>query len=297
MTNSLKQQATSSVLWSAIERFSVQGAQYIISIIIARLLIPSDYGLIAMLSIFIAISQTFIDGGFANALIQKKERTEVDYSTVFYFNIAIAVVLYIILYLSSPYIAAFYNEQKLDLITKIVGVTLIINSFGIVQQTKLTIALDFKRQAIASLIAVIISGAVGIFMAYEGYGVWALVWHTLLNNLLRVILMWFFAHWHPILSFSINSFKEMFSFGSKILLSSLLHTIYTNLYTLVIGKKFAASELGFYNRASTLAQFPSTNFTNVIAKAVYPIQCRMQDDATELNRLFINNTHLFHKST
>ncbi|MEG2120817.1 MAG: lipopolysaccharide biosynthesis protein [Rikenellaceae bacterium] len=287
MTNSLKQQATSSVLWSAIERFSVQGAQYIISIIIARLLIPSDYGLIAMLSIFIAISQTFIDGGFANALIQKKERTEVDYSTVFYFNIAIAVVLYIILYLSSPYIAAFYNEQKLDLITKIVGVTLIINSFGIVQQTKLTIALDFKRQAIASLIAVIISGAVGIFMAYEGYGVWALVWHTLLNNLLRVILMWFFAHWHPILSFSINSFKEMFSFGSKILLSSLLHTIYTNLYTLVIGKKFAASELGFYNRASTLAQFPSTNFTNVIAKAVYPIQCRMQDDATELNRLFI----------
>lgn len=285
---SIKQQATQSVLWSAIERFSVQGAQYIIGIIIARLLAPEAYGLIAMLSVFIAISQTFIDGGFANALIQKKDRTDVDYSTVFYFNIALAVILYLILFASAPYIADFYNESALDLITKVVGLTLIINSFGIVQQAKLTVALDFKRQAFASLTAVVISGCVGVWMAYNEYGVWTLVWHSLLNNLLRVILLWVFARWSPMLNFSVESFKTLFSFGSKLLLSSLLHTIYANIYTLIIGKKFASVELGYYNRAVTLSQFPSTNLTNVIVRAVYPIQCRMQDDHEGLNKLFVN---------
>lgn len=285
--SSLKQQAANSVVWSAVERFSVQGVQYIISIVLARLLLPSDYGLIAMLSIFIAVSQSFIDGGFGNALIQKSGRTETDYSTVFFFNIVVSVVLYLLLYLCSPYIAGFYDEPKLDLITKVVGMTLIINSLGIVQQTKLTIALDFKRQAIAALIAVAASGAVGIWLANNGFGVWALVWHTLLNNFLRVALLWLFARWRPLALFSVESFRTLFAFGSKLLLSSLLHTIYTNLYTLVIGKKFAAAELGLFNRASTLAQFPSSNLTNVIVRAVYPIQCRMQDDASELNRMFI----------
>lgn len=284
---SIKTQATSSVFWSAVERFSVQGMQYLLSIIIARLLLPSDYGLIAMLSIFLAIAQTFVDSGFGNALIQKNNRTAVDYSTVFYFNIVVSVVLYGMLYLASPHIASFYNEPKLDAITKVIGLVLIINSFGIIQQTQLTISLDFKRQAVASLIAVTASGAIGILMAYHGYGVWALVWPTLLNNLLRVILLWIFARWRPLLAFSVDSFKTLFSFGSKLLASQLLHTIYTNLYTLIIGKKFAATDLGFFNRASTLAQFPSTNFTNVIVRAVYPIQCKMQDDTEQLNRLFL----------
>lgn len=284
----IRQQATQSVFWSAVERFSVQGVQYLLSIIIARLLLPSDYGLVAMLSIFIAISQAFIDGGFANALIQKNDRTERDYSTVFYFNIAVSTLFYLLLYLSAPLIASFYDEPQLELITKVVGVTLIINSLGIVQQTKLTITLDFKRQAVASLTAVIISGTVGVVMAYKGYGVWAIVWQSILNNLLRVALLWLFSRWKPLFVFSAESFRGLFGFGSKILASSLLHTIYTNLYTLVIGKKFAAAELGFFNRASTLAQFPSTNFTNVIVRAIYPIQCRMQDDEEQLNRLFIN---------
>lgn len=282
-----QRQAAGSVLWSAIERFSVQGVQYLLSIIIARLLLPSDFGLIAMLGIFIAVAQTFIDGGFANALIQKKNRTEEDYSTVFYFNIVLSVVLYLLLYASAPWIASFYNEPQLEVITKVIGLTLIINSLGIVQQTRLTVALDFKRQALASLMAVILSGSIGVAMAYGGYGVWTLVWFTLLNYLLRVLLLWAFSRWMPLARFSMASFRELFSFGSKILLSSLLHTIYVNLYTLVIGKKFAAAELGYFNRASTLAQFPSTNLTNVIVRAVYPIQCRMQDDTEQLNRYFI----------
>lgn len=284
---SVKQQATKSVLWSAIERFSVQGIQFLLSIIIARLLLPTDYGLIAMLSIFMAIAQTFIDSGFANALIQKKNRTETDYSTAFFFNIAISVVLYLLLYLSSPAIADFYHQEELNAITRIVGISLIINSFGIVQQAKLTIALNFKRQAIASLTAVIISGIVGVVMAYRGYGAWALVWQSLLNNFLRVALLWFFSKWVPLFCFSRESFCTLFSFGSKILLSSLLHTIYTNLYTLIIGKKFSAGELGYYNRAFTLAQFPSTNLTNVIVRAVYPIQCRLQDDDEQLRSMFL----------
>lgn len=284
---SIKQQAASSVFWSAVERFSVQGIQFVLSIIIARLLLPTDYGLIAMLSIFMAIAQTFIDSGFANALIQKKDRTEVDYSTVFYFNILVSVIIYLLLYISAPYIAGFYNEDSLSAITRVVGLTLIINSFGIVQQAKMTIALDFKCLAIASLLSVIISGIVGIVLAYSGFGAWTLVYQSLLNNLLRVIFTWIFSGWKPMLCFSKESFWGLFSFGSKLLLSSLLHTIYTNLYTLVIGKKFSSGELGFYNRAFTLAQFPSANLTNVIVRAVYPIQCRLQDDTEQLNLMFL----------
>lgn len=284
---SIKQQATTSVFWSAVERFSVQGIQFVLSIIIARLLLPTDYGLIAMLSIFMAIAQTFIDSGFGNALIQKKDRTDVDYSTVFYFNIVISIIVYLLLYASAPYIANFYDEENLISITRVVGITLIINSFGIVQQAKMTVMLDFKRLAIASLLSVIISGVVGVVLAYKNFGAWALVYQSVLNNLLRVIFVWIFSGWKPLLCFSKTSFQILFSFGSKLLLSSLLHTIYTNLYTLVIGKKFSAGELGFYNRAFTLAQFPSTNLTNVIVRAVYPIQCRLQDDEEQLNSIFL----------
>ena len=240
---SIQQQATKSVFWSAVERFSVQGVQFLLSLVIARLLLPTDYGLIAMLGIFMAIAQTFIDSGFANALIQKKDRSDVDYSTVFYFNIAVSAILYLLLYFSAPFISAFYVESALTSITRIVGLTLIINSFGIVQQAKMTVELDFKRQAYAALIAVVCSGCIGVWMAYAGYGVWALVFQALLNNLLRVCLIWYFSGWLPEICFSVDSFRKLFSFGSKLLASSLLHTIYTNLYTLVIGKKFSAGEL------------------------------------------------------
>ncbi len=284
---SVKEQATNSVIWSAIERFSVQGIQFLLSIIVTRLLVPEDYDVIAMLSIFMAVAQTFIDGGFANALIQKKEKREEDFSTVFYFNIAVSAVLYLALFAGSPYIAAFFKMPLLMDVTKVFGLTLIINSFGIVQQARMTIALDFKRQAYASLIAVVVSGLVGIWMAYSGYGVWALVYQALLSNLLRVLCVWIFSRWMPRLEFSLQSFRELFGFGSKLLLSTLLHTIYTNLYTLIIGKFFARGELGYYNRAFTIAQFPSINITNVIVRAVYPIQCRLQDDMEQLRDLFL----------
>jgi O-antigen/teichoic acid export membrane protein len=283
---SLKQQASESVFWSAVERLSAQGIQFLLSLVIARILLPSDYGLIAMLSIFLAVSQIFVDSGFANALIQRRDRTETDYATVFYFNIALSAVVYLLLYLFAPAIADFYEQPQLAGITRIAGLVLIVNAFGIVQQAKLTIALDFKRQAQATLAAVTLSGALGVAMACAGCGVWALVFQNLLNNLVRVVLLNVCSRWKPRGRFSMESFRVLFSFGSKLLLSSLLHTLYTNLYTLIIGKRFAETELGFFNRSYTLAQFPSTNFTNIIVRAVYPIQSRLQDDDEKLNDVF-----------
>lgn len=287
MTDSLKSQAVQGVVWSAIERFSVQGVQFVLSIIIARLVIPSEYGLIAMLGFFLAISQTFVDSGFSSALIQKKDRTEVDFSTVFYFNIVISLVIYLILFLSARYIALFYKEPLLDIIAKWVGLNIILSALSMVQRTKLMIQLNFRTQAKASLIAVITSGFLGILLAYYGYGVWALVCQSLLNNLLNTLLLWSFASWVPTWTFSYSSFKQLFFFGSKLLLSGLLHTVYLNLYTLVIGHKYSAMDVGYYNRSYSLAQYPSVNIVSVITRAIYPIQCEMQNDEERLKRSFI----------
>ena len=287
MTSLIKKQAVRGVIWSAIERFSVQGIQFILSILIARFVLPSEYGLIAMLSIFLAIAQTFVDSGFSNALIQKKDRTEEDFSTVFYFNIVIALVIYGLFYVFAPSIASFYEEPKLTSVSRWIGLSLIINGLSIVQRSKLTIALNFKIQAKASLIAVFLSGIVGVYLAYMGYGVWALVFQSLINSFINAILLWLFANWIPGWCFSWNSFRSLFSFGSKLLLSGLMHTVYTNLYSLVIGKKYSAMDVGLYNRANHFALFPSSNIVSVITRAIYPVQCQIQDDDEKLNASFI----------
>ena len=282
MMDSTTKKTVKGMVWSVIDRFAGQGVQFLMSIIIARLVMPTDYGLIAMLTIFLAIAQTFVDSGFGSALVQKKDRTETDFSTAFYFNIAVSTFAYIILFFSAPFIADFYNQDKLVAVTRIAGLSLIINSFGVVQLARLTITLDFKKTAVATLTAVSISGILGIIMAYYGYGVWSLVAQTLSNNIINVIMLWVIAKWHPKLVFSTKSFKSLFGFGSKLLLSSLLHTLYVNLYSLIIGKFFSAKDLGYYNRANALAMFPSTNLSNVIMRVIYPVQCRIQDDDTQL---------------
>lgn len=287
MSDSLKHQALKGVMWSAVERFSVQGIQFILTIVIARLVLPSDYGLIAMLSIFLAIAQVFVDSGFSNALIQKKDRTETDFSTVFYFNILISIIIYILLYISAPYIATFYREPELSPVTRWMGLNIIISGFSIVQRAKLTINVDFKRQAKASLTAVLFSGIIGILLAYRGWGVWALVVQTLSNSLLNTLLLWIFAKWVPRWTFSIKSFSILFSFGSKLLLSGLLHTIYINLYSLVIGRRYSSMDVGFYNRAYQFASFPSINIVAIINRVIFPMQCEMQDDDERLKTSFI----------
>lgn len=282
MSETIKSKAAKSVLWSAVERFSVQGVQFVLTIVIARLVSPSDYGLIAMLGIFIAIAQTFIDSGFSNALIQKQQRTETDFSTVFYFNIVVGITVYLLFYLCSPYIASFYNEPELDIIAKVVGLNLIISAFSVVQRAKLTIALNFKLQALISLSSVLISGITGISLAYLGYGVWAIVFQSLINNFLNSVLLWSLAKWIPRICFSWKSFNQLFKYGSKLLMAGVLDTIYLNLYSLVIGKRFSATSLGYYNRTSTIAQFPSINISGIINRALFPILCEVQNHKEEL---------------
>ena len=252
--SSLKQKTISGVLWSCVERFSVQGIQFVIMVII---LLPSDYGMIGMLAIFIAIAQTLIDSGFSNALIQKKDRSEIDYSTVFYFNIVVGIILYFILFFSSPLIARFYNTPELTGLTRVLALNLFINSLAVVQRAILSIKRDFKTQAKASFSAAIISGIVGIVMAYTGFGVWSLAVQTVLNAFVNTVLLWIFSKWIPLKVFSFESFKKLFAFGSKLLASGLLDTIYRNIYTIVIGKKFASTDLGYFTRADQFAQFPS----------------------------------------
>lgn len=276
--NSLINNSIKTVKWSAIERFSVQMIQFVLTIILARLVAPSEFGLIAMLTIFIAVAQSFVDSGFSSALVQKKSRTEKDFTTVFYFNIAISIFFYVILYFSAKHIALFYKEPFLELLCKWLGLSLIIQGFSVVPIAKLTILLDFKTQARASLTAVIISGFVGVYLAYNGFGVWALVTQSLLNNILNTLILFILTKWIPKFVFSINSLKTLFSFGSKLLLSGLLHTVYVNLYSLVIGGKYSSADVGYFNQANLTARFPSVSLMAIISRAIYPIQCEIQND-------------------
>lgn len=283
----LQDKAFTSVFWSAIERFSVQGGQIIVELVLARLLFPSDYGIIAMISVFIAIAQAFVDGGFSNALIQKKQCTNIDFSTAFYFNILVGLVLYIVVYVLAPFFAAFYDEPLLKQVTRVVGLNLIVSSLSIVQRSKLIIELNFKRQAFISFASILVSGCLSIFCASIGWGVWALVLQVFVYNTLTTILLWYYGKWKPLFLFSKESFNMMFGYGSKLLISNLLQTIYVNLYTLVIGKRFSSTELGYYNRSSVIAQVPSYKLTEIMTNAMFPIQCQLQENVEQLRRSFI----------
>ena len=203
MEQNLKSKTLTGIVWSSIERFSLGTAQFVINIIMARLLVPSDYGMIGMLAIFLQISQAFVDSGFTNALIQRKDRTETDFSTAFYFNVVIAFIFYIMLFISAPWIAHFYNMPELVSVTRIIALGLILNSLSAIHKVKLTIKVDFKTQSKASLSAMILSGSIGVWMAYTGWGVWALVFQSLLNSLLLTVSFFYLVHWRPLLIFSI----------------------------------------------------------------------------------------------
>lgn len=280
--SSLKDKTVKGVIWSAVDRFSAQGIQFVFSILIARLLVPEDYGVVAMLGIFMAVSQTFIDSGFGTALIRKIDRTEEDFSTVFYFNIVVATLFYFALFFAAPAIANFYNTPLLESITKVVALNLIIGSLSGIHNAKLSIAIDFKSRAKISIASTLLTGAVGLWMAYAGYGVWALVVQNLFSSAIRTVLLWVIVKWYPKLVFSWKSFKELFSFGSKLLASALLDTLYNNIYTLVIGKVFSSSTLGVYSKANALAQFPSSNITSVLQGVTFPVLSTIQNEDDRL---------------
>lgn len=286
MSDSLKSKTVKGVVWSSIERFSTQGVQFLIMIIMARLLTPKDYGLIGMLAIFLAVAQSLIDSGFSQALIRKQNRTDVDNSTVFYFNIIVSCSLYLILFITAPFVADFYNQPELTSVMRVVCLGVILNSLAVVQRALLTVRIDFKTQAKASLSAAVISGCIGIVLAYSGFGVWALVVQQLLNLSVNTLLLWIFSKWRPIAVFSWDSFHELFAFGSKMLASGLLDTLYRNIYPIVIGKLFSASSLGHYTRAQQFSEFPSSNITGIIQRVTYPVLCGIQDDMERLTNVY-----------
>lgn len=285
MSNSPSQ--SKAIVWSAIERFSSQGIQFALGIIIARLVAPSCYGLVAMLTIFISFGQSLIDSGFANALIHKKDCTDRDYSTVFYFNLVVSVFLYVLFFAASPLIAKFYNQPELTIITRYSTFGFILNSLAIVQRAQFTKRMDFKKQSKATILAGLISGVAGVVMAYQGYGVWALVFQGLINGFINTLLLWLMSDWRPSFIFSIESFKELYAFGSRLLFTGLLSTVYMNLYTLVIGKFFSSTQLGFFNKMQNIATFPSKNITSIMSRAVYPKQCQLQDDNMALHNNYM----------
>jgi O-antigen/teichoic acid export membrane protein len=282
----LKSQTINGVFWSFLEKFGSQLILLISQIILARLLEPEDFGLIGMLAIFIGVSQAFIDSGFDNALIQKKDVNQTDYSTVFYFNIAIGFLLYILLFVAAPYIADFFRQPLLVNLTRVVCIILAVNSFGLIQLVKFKIEMNFRAIAQVVVIANFLSAFVGIGMALLGYGVWALAGQIMGIYFFRTVLFWVKSSWRPSLVFSVESFKQMFRFGSKLLLSGIISQTFENIYLMVIGRMFSATALGFYSQAKKLQQVPVTTLAQVVGNVTYPAFSKIQDDNEKLKQGF-----------
>ena len=286
MVENLRTKSVNGIFWSFVENFSLKFIQFSIGIVMARFLVPSDYGLIAMLAIFLGVSAIFIDGGFTTALIQKKNSTEIDFSTIFYFNVLLSIIIYLFIFLIAPYISLFYNLPELIIITRVISFNLILASFSAVARTKLTIKVDFKTQAKVSFTSAIISGIIGVYMAFNDFGVWALVTQSILNTFFQTLLLIYFVRWTPLFAFSIDSFKSLFPFSSRLVVSQLISTIYHNLYSLIIGKQFSSTDLGLYSRAETFSQFPASNISTVLSRVTFPILSSISDDDNRIKNIY-----------
>ena len=282
----LKQKTISGLLWSFIDSFAMQGISFIVGIILARMLTPKEFGLVGMITIFIAISSSCINSGFGSALIQKQNCTEKDFSTVFYFNLAMGVLFFWILFFSAPAISRFFNEPQLKLMVRVLGIVLIIDALTIIQRTILTKRIDFKLQTKVSIISSLFSGIIGLTMAFNGFGVWSLVAKQISQQAMNSSLLWIWNRWLPLLVFSWDSFRQLFSFGSKLLVSGLIDTIYRNVYYVIIGKYFAAVELGYYTRAEQFQSLPSANLNSIIGRVSYPVLSTIQDDIPRLRETY-----------
>ncbi len=266
-----------AMAWSGIERISIQAIQFVLGIILARILSPTEYGIMAILFVFIILSEVFVDSGFTSALIQKKDRDLADESTVFLFNIGISIAFYLLLWVLAPYISGFYEIEELTIYIRVFSVSLIINSLFTVPRTLLTIKLDFKLLTKINLIAVIVSGTIAICLAYTGFGVWSLIWQVIIRSILTGCLIWIFVKWKPILVFSKSSFHQLFSYGSKLLVSSLLVQFFSQLNSLLIGKYINAKSLGFYSRGIQFSDFVFNIFNSSINGVLLPALAPIQD--------------------
>lgn len=278
MENNIKTKLIKGTVWNIVEKITVKGASFVISIILARLLTPEDYGIIGMLLFFIMLSNIFIESGFVKALIQKQDRNEVDFSTVFYFNLLISVFLYFVLYFSAPYISSFYKEETLTDLLRILSLNIIIGSINVVQRAKLMIEMDFKSLAKINFIGTIFGGAIGICMAYCSMGVWSLVGQYICSTLVMTITFFKYTRWFPHLYFSMNSFRTLFRFGSKLLIAGSLATIFNNISTVIIGKVYKSGQLGLYTRANQFTEIIAWTVNDVLGNVTFPVLSQLQND-------------------
>lgn len=282
MAQSVRSQLLHGVVWNFIEKILIRGVTFFISIILARLLSPSDYGLIGMLAVFKSISDVFIEGGLATALIQRKNCRDIDFSTAFLTNVGMSLVIYLIMFISAPWIADFYDEPILIPLTRILSLNFILGSFNIVQRAKLMAMVDFKSLAQINVISTIVSGFVGIAMAYCGTGVWALVGQTLCSTIVLIILFPIYSKWTPSIKFSKNSFRQLFGFGSKLMATGIYAVVLNNISTICIGRFYKCSQLGFYTRASQFSEMISSTMYDVLGNVTFPVLSHLQDDREKL---------------
>lgn len=285
MAEDLKTKTVTGVIWTGLRKLASAMLSFISTIVLARLLSPEDYGYIGMLAIFLAIASTFIDGGFGSALIQKQRPTHEDYSTIFYWNLGLSIVLYLILFFSAPIIASFYKLPLLCSILRVQGIVLIINAVRIVQTNQLRKQLRFKKIAIVDLSVAAFSLAVTIFLAWKGFGVWALVGQQLLVSFLTTAIYWITGHWLPLLTFSKKSFKELFGFGGYVLLSNIVNQISDNIQGLLIGKFYTPATLGYYSKARSTEILSSTVISSVMDQVSYPVLSEAQNDKQYMVRM------------
>lgn len=274
----LKAKTTQGMVWSAIDKFAAKAGQFVIGIVLARLLMPEDFGLIGMLSIFIALSQSFIDSGMGSGLIQKKNRTNADFSTVFLFNLTVSVFFYLVLFFTAPFIAGFYEMPQLVLLTRVLSINIIISSLAIVQRSKFTINIDFKTIAKVNVASIFAGGTVAMVLAYIGWGVWALVIQRLISSMVSAGMFWILSKWKFSIAFSRQSFKELFGYGSKLLLAGLYAQTMHEIYNITIGKAYSASELGYYTRARSFAEMTAGTVSGILHQVTFPVLASLQDD-------------------
>lgn len=283
---SLKKIALSGMVWTAAQQFSTQGVNFIVSIILARILLPDEFGLIGMIAVFIAIGSMLYNSGLTQSLIRTKDPDQDDYSTVFWFNMAGSILLFLVMFCLAPFIADFYNKEILKDIIRVYSLSFIINAFSAVQSTRLTKTFDFKAHLKISLPSTIVTGLTGIYMAYMGYGVWSLVFNNLAGACCSSILFWIVSGWRPSFRFHKQKFRTHFKFGYNMTLSGLLSTVFDNVYIIVIGRFFSPSQVGYYTRADTLKQFPVGNISTILNTVAYPLFAAIQDDDVRLKAVY-----------
>ena len=274
------------------ERFGYLTIQFVSNLVLARLLMPEDFGAIGIMMVFITLSNVFIDSGFSASLIQKKEITEKDKSTVFFTNLILSVVVYTVLFISSPWIADYFHIEQLRSLFRVLGIVLLIDAFCAIQNTMLTREMNFKRLTQIKLAAIVIAASVAIYLAYTGFGIWALIVQYILYSTIRTSVTWFVAKWHPIFSFSKESFVTLFGFGSKLLLQSFVATLYVNFQQILTGRFYKPADLGYYSQARQFQQIPTGTVTQVINSVAFPAYAKLQDDREQLRQIFRQNVQM-----